>query len=118
MRKATLLLLVLLIAVVACGRNRAPVQTPTPAAAALSLTVTSPQDEMVVKDAVIRLVGRSSPDAVVSINGNIVRTMDIEGNFSALVTLVEGPNLLEVIATDYRGGQASQVLTVIYTPQG
>jgi len=126
MRKATFLL-VLLIMVAACGRRGTPaVQTPTPAASiassaatsALSLAVTSPQDEVVVKDAAIRVVGRSSPDAVVSVNGNIVRTMDIEGNFSALVSLVEGPNLLEVIATDYRGGQASQVLTVIYTPQG
>jgi hypothetical protein len=127
MRKASLLLVVL-IAVAACGRSRAPVQTPTPTApasatakstvAALSLVVTAPQDEVVVKDAVVRLVGRSSPDAVVSVNGNIVRSMDIEGNFSTLVSLIEGPNLLEVLATDYRGGQASQVLTVIYTPQG
>jgi hypothetical protein len=130
MRKASLLL-VLLIMVAACGRSRAPaVPTLTPTASiasstatsaatsALSLAVTSPQDEVVVKDAVIRVVGRSSPDAVVSVNGNIVRTMDIEGNFSAVVSLVEGPNLLEVIATDYRGGQASEVLTVIYTPQG
>lgn len=130
MRKASLLLVVL-IAVAACGRSRAPIQTPTstpPAtstakstvasASALELVVTAPQDEVVVKDAVIRLVGRSSPDAVVSVNGNIVRSMDIEGNFSTLVSLVEGPNLLEVIATDYRGGQASQVLTVIYIPQG
>ena len=130
MRKASFLL-VLLIMVAACGRSRAPaVPTPTAAASiasstatsvatsALSLAVTLPQDEVVVKDAVIRVVGRSSPDAVVSVNGNIVRTMDIEGNFSTLVSLVEGPNLLEVIATDYRGGEASQVLTVIYTPQG
>jgi len=130
MRKASLLLVVL-IAVAACGRSRAPIQTPTstpPAtstakstvasASALELVVTAPQDEVVVKDAVIRLVGRSSPDAVVSVNGNIVRSMDIEGNFSTLVSLIEGPNLLEVLATDYRGGQASQVLTVIYTPQG
>ena len=137
MRKASFLL-VLLIVLVACGRSRAPaVPTLTPAAtlasstatstpagvpavspSALSLVITAPQDEVVVKDAVTRVVGRSSPDAVVSVNGKIVRTMDIEGNFSTLVSLVEGPNLLEVIATDYRGGQASEVLTVIYTPQG
>ena len=126
MRK-TSILLVLLITVAACGRRSTPaVQTPAPApsiassaaTSALSLAVTAPQDEVVVKDAVIRLVGRSSPDAVVSVNGNIVRSMDIEGNFSTLVSLIEGPNLLEVLATDYRGGQASQVLTVIYTPQG
>ncbi len=78
--------------------------------------VTSPQDEVVVKDAILRVLGRTSPDAVVSVNGKIIRTVDIEGNFSTLVSLVEGPNLLEVIATDYRGGQASQVLTVIYAP--
>jgi len=126
MRKASFLLL-LLIMVAACGRSRAPaVPTLTPTASiassaatsALSLAVTAPQDEVVVKDGVTRVVGRSNPDAVVSVNGNIVRTMDIEGNFSTLVSLVEGPNLLEVIATDYRGGQASQVLTVIYIPQG
>jgi len=129
MRKVSLLLVLLvLLAVAACGQGRAPVaptRTPTPVVpgatppvAALSLAVMSPKDEVVVKDAILRVVGRTSPDAVVSVDGKIVRTVDIDGNFSALVSLVEGPNLLEVLATDYRGGQASQVLTVVYTPQG
>jgi len=128
MRKVSfLLVLLVLLVVAACGQGRAPVaptRTPTPAPGAtvsvpeLSLVVTAPPDEVVVKDAVLQVVGRTSPDAVVSVDGKIVRTVDIEGNFSALVSLLEGPNLLEVIATDYRGGQASQVLTVIYTPQG
>ena len=130
MRKVSLLLVLLvLLVVVACGPRApvAPTRTPTPtpvapgatpSVAALSLVVTVPQDEVVVKDAILRVVGRTSPDAVVSVDGKIVRTVDIEGNFSALVSLVEGPNLVEVIATDYRGGQASQVLTVIYAPQG
>ena len=130
MRKVSfLLVLLVLLVVVACG-PRAPVSptrttTPapgvpgaTPSLPALSLVITVPQDEVVVKDAVLRVVGRTSPDAVVSVDGRIVRTMDIEGNFSTLVSLVEGPNLVEVIATDYRGGQASRVLTVIYAPQG
>jgi len=128
MRKVSFLLVLLVLLVAACGQGRAPVaptRTPTPAAPgatpavpALSLVVTAPQDEVVVKEAVLRVLGRTSPDAVVSVDGKIVRTVDIEGNFSTLVSLVEGPNLLEVIATDYRGGQASQVLTVIYAPQG
>ena len=128
MRKVSfLLVLLVLLVVAACGQGRAPVaptRTPTPAPGAtvsvpeLSLVVTAPPDEVVVKDAVLQVVGRTSPDAVVSVDGKIVRTVDIEGNFSALVSLLEGPNLLEVIATDYRGGQASQVLTVIYAPQG
>ena len=129
MRKVSLLLVLLVLLVTAaCGQGRAPVaptRTPTPgvpgttpSVPALSLVVTAPQDEVVVKDAILRVVGRTSPDAVVSVDGRIVRTVDIEGNFSALVSLVEGPNLLEVIATDYRGGQASQVLTVVYAPQG
>ena len=130
MRKLSFLLVPLVLLTVACGIGRAPAvptRTPTstpgvpaatPAVPALSLVVTSPQDEVVVKDAVLRVVGRTSPDAVVSVNGNIVRSVDMEGNFSAPVSLLEGPNLLEVIATDYRGSQGSQVLTVIYTPQG
>jgi len=129
MRKVSfLLVLLVLLVVAACGQGRAPVvptRTPTPVVpgatptvTALPLVVTAPQDEVVVKDAVLRVVGQTSPDAVVSVDGKIVRTVDIEGNFSTLVSLVEGPNLLEVIATDYRGGQASQVLTVIYAPQG
>ena len=130
MRKASFLLLLLVLLVAACGRGQAPVvptRTPTPtsvvpgvtpAVSAFPLVLMSPQDEVVVKDAILRVVGRTNPDAVVSVNGEIVRTVDIEGNFSTLVSLVEGPNLLEIIATDYRGGQASQVLTVIYAPQG
>ena len=126
MRKVSfLLVLLVLLVVVACGPRAAvaPTRTPTPVVPgatptvpALSLVVTVPQDEVVVKDAILRVVGRTNPDAVVSVNGEIVRTVDVEGNFSTLVSLVEGPNLLEVIATDYRGGQASQVLTVIYAP--
>ena len=144
MRKLSFLLVPLVLLTVACGIGRAPAApsatppptfspvttptvTPTPAPgstpaaavpAALSLTITAPQDEVVVKDSILRVMGRTSPDAVVSVNGNIVRSVDMDGNFSAAVSLLEGPNLLEVIATDYGGSQASQVLTVIYTPQG
>lgn len=98
-----------------------PVATPTPAPQpptpeALPLSILEPQDEAVVREGLLRLAGRTAPDAVVSVNGRILRAIDEEGNFTTTLTLSEGPNLIEVIATDYQGNQVVRVLTIIYTP--
>ena len=46
-------------------------------------------------------------------NGVLVE-VDADGNFSTAVALDEGPNSIEVIASDYEGNEASKILTVIY----
>ena len=42
--------------------------------------------------------------------------MEDSGEFLASVSLMEGPNLLEVIASDLAGNLLFEVLTVVYIP--
>ena len=98
------------------NHRAAPTSTPATAAAGFTLSISEPADQTVVNQDTIRVAGRTEPDAVVSVNGNIVTGIDKDGNFATAVSLLEGPNLIEVIASDYAGNQSSQTLTVIYAP--
>jgi hypothetical protein len=80
------------------------------------LEVLEPQDETVVDTSPIRVSGRTSPRAEVSVNGELI-DIDEAGGFVAMVELEEGPNALEIIATDYDGNEERCVLAVIYTPR-
>lgn len=102
----------------------APAASPTPigiataapkeAPATFFLEVVTPKDEVVVQESSVQVRGRTVPDAVVSVDGQPVE-VDSSGNFSATVTLENGPNSIEVIASDFRGNQQSIVLSLIYT---
>ncbi|MCE2403808.1 MAG: hypothetical protein J4F43_01475 [Dehalococcoidia bacterium] len=97
----------------------APSPTPVHQPAELFLEVSEPQDSSVVDTPNVIVSGRSSPDATVSVNGQIAE-VDAEGSFSTPepVTLQEGPNAIEVIASDLAGGVETMVLTVISIPSG
>ncbi|MBM4445403.1 MAG: hypothetical protein FJ020_08930 [Chloroflexi bacterium] len=82
-------------------------------ATSLPLAVTQPQNESVVNTAVILVKGTTNPDAVVTVNGTVA-DVDADGNFSVMVTLEEGPNLIEVYASDFEYREASEILTVVY----
>jgi hypothetical protein len=97
-----------MVVAVGCSNDKADNNT-TP----LTLEVTEPQDESVVHVSEIVVSGITRSDAVVSINDAVVE-VDEDGKFSATVTLEEGPNSIEVIASDYEGNEESQVLTLIY----
>lgn len=92
-----------------------PPATPSTRPEVFFLEVREPQDESVVSVGDIRLSGATTPDAVVSVNGKIVE-VDEEGNFVTMVTLEEGPNLIEVVASDFEGNEDSCILTIIYAP--
>ena len=79
------------------------------------LEVTEPQDETVVNVSPVRVSGSTSPEAQVSVNGELI-DVDGQGDFAAMVKLEEGPNVIEVIATDYEGNEESCILAVIYAP--
>lgn len=85
--------------------------TPTP----LFMNVTAPANESIVSTQQVEVKGQTTPGAVVTVNSQVAE-VDAEGNFSVTVTLDEGPNALEVLASDFEGNQASQVVTVIYVP--
>jgi hypothetical protein len=90
--------------------------TPAPSPQVFFLTVLSPLSETVVSQSPIEVRGRTVVDAVVSVNGQVV-PVNATGEFSTQVSLVEGPNDIEVIASDFRGGYETHVITVIYVPQ-
>lgn len=83
--------------------------------AALPLTVSEPVNDSMVKSQTVTLKGVTNADAVVSINGKIV-SVDASGNFSEAVTLELGPNLIEVVASDFYGNSTTVPITVIYSP--
>lgn len=96
-----------------------PSISPTPTAVALFLTVTQPSDGTQVSTSSVLVSGATSPGAVVSVMFDdevIVADVDQNGGFSATVTLEEGPNVIEVVASDQRGNEKSSVLAVIYVP--
>jgi hypothetical protein len=99
--------------------STSPSPTPTPIATALFLTVTQPLDGAQVSTNSVLVAGTTSPGAVVSVMFDdevIVADVDQNGGFSATVTLEEGPNFIEVVASDQRGNEKSSVLAVIYVP--
>ncbi len=99
-----------------------PAPTPVPEASQpseLLLDISIDADNRVIRSPEITLDGRASPDATVSVNGQLLSQDDF-GEFRAnqsTPSLKEGPNLIEVIASDLSGEVRSQVMTVIFTPE-
>ncbi|HEX8990417.1 MAG TPA: hypothetical protein VF784_01950 [Anaerolineales bacterium] len=81
----------------------------------LSLQVVSPQDGTVVNTNQIQVTGTASPGEVVTVNDNII-LIGTDGKFQTTIALVEGPNLIEILASNDSGAETSMELTVTYAP--
>ena len=94
-----------------------PGPTPIPQTAELKLEVTFPPGDQTVSAETLTVAGLTSPDATVSVNGNLV-TPDINGLFSfdLAITPAENPLVIEVIATSVAGEERSVIRTVIFVP--
>ena len=79
------------------------------------LVVIEPPDQSIVAEAALRLVGRTGPNAIVSVRGVSV-VVDPFGFFATTVSLQDGLNNIDVIATNTDGQELSTVLAVIYSP--
>ena len=97
------------------GPSPTPTSTPI-LTTGLFVQVTNLPKESVVHTNTVRVDGRTSPDAIVSVNGIIV-DVDEEGRFTAIVSLEEGTNIIEVIASDFAGNEDSAVLAIISIPE-
>ena len=107
-----------LLRVVATGESGASRQVSlqvTSLALPFLLLITAPENESVVSRPELPLSGRTGPNAIVSINGRSA-PVDRYGYFSAAVMLEEGPNFIDVIATNDDGQTLSEVVAVIYRP--
>ena len=89
---------------------------PTPlVSGSLWLQILSPQDEAIVDSPQISVEGRAPAESVVTVNDEIL-IVDSYQQFKSTLTLEEGPNLIEIIASDVQGNQISFTLVVIFEP--
>ena len=79
------------------------------------LLITEPESQSIVSSPTLPLSGRTGPNAVVSINARSV-PVDRFGYFSASILLEEGPNFIDVVATNDDGRTLSQIVAVIFRP--
>lgn len=120
-----LLIISLSVFLIACGSkspavktSAAPTTAPTtaPTEAELFLEVTSPVNESVLNSQQTEVTGKTLSTAIVSVNNDLI-TVKSDGTFSAKVTLQQGSNLIEVVASDVGGNETSQMIMVVYWPQ-
>ncbi len=122
MKKALFIGLAVVLLAVGCAAEEkapTPTPTPTPTPAALFLEIVEPENESTVSTESIIVSGSTIPGAVVSILVDTeiaIADVDEQGNFSATVTLEEGPNYIEVLASDQEGNEEYSILVVIYSP--
>jgi hypothetical protein len=81
----------------------------------LWLQVTSPQDGDTVNTPQVDVMGSAPNGAVVSVNDDIIIVGD-DQQFKSTVSLDEGPNLIEIIASDDNGTETSLILVITYEP--
>ena len=93
---------------------KTPPQVPQPG---FFLTVTQPADNSIINADKLEVRGHTTPGAVVSVNGEMA-VADTEGIFAVTLTLEEGPNIIEVIASDEEGNEARTSLTVTLVKGG
>lgn len=78
-----------------------------------TINLTSVPDGLTVRDPSLRVSGQVEPGATLQVNGNSV-PVDANGNFSTLIALQGGNNLLTVTATDIAGNATTVQRTVHY----
>ena len=100
---------------VACSRNTSTNDATDDDLPALSLKVTQPQDLVLVSKPTLEVEGVTAADAIVSVNGSLV-DVSADGRFGTTFGLEQGPNFINVVASDCQGNGASKGLTVIYAP--
>lgn len=88
----------------------------TPGASQLGLKILSPENEAVVNLPQVEVQGTAPVGLVVTINEDII-LVDETGVFSATVPLEEGPNAIQIVASDEVGNEESLELIVTYEPE-
>ncbi|MEJ5241648.1 MAG: hypothetical protein WHS87_10665 [Anaerolineales bacterium] len=79
------------------------------------LQIVAPQDGDVVNTPSVLLRGFAPPETVISINDDIY-LVGPQGQFEIPLTLEEGPNVFEIVASDLSGNEESVILVITYQP--
>ena len=81
----------------------------------LALQILAPEDGAAVNTPQVEVIGLTAPNSVVTVNDDIL-VVGEDGRFESTVSLEEGPNVIEIVASDLEGNEASLLLTVVYQP--
>lgn len=79
----------------------------------LWLHLVSPKDSDTVTEALVNVTGQAPAETVISLNDEVF-LVPADGNFSIPVTLDEGPNVIEMVASNTDGDEIEIVMTVFY----
>lgn len=95
-----------------------PTEAPKPSS--LFLGIESPKDEEVVQTRVVKLVGKTSRDAIIVVTtatADQVLTPSKTGEFSTTVNIDTGVNAISIVAIAPNGEEARETRTVTYTTE-
>jgi uncharacterized protein YfaP (DUF2135 family) len=84
-----------------------------PPESGIPLDLFYPVDGLEVSDPALLIVGATSQDAAVAVNGQPAE-VTASGVFWSILALEEGPNLVEVTASDVQGQTRSRSVSVFY----
>lgn len=82
------------------------------AASGSLLLCLSVADMQVIVASPLVLIGQATPDSVLTVNENII-LVDETGTFSIELPLEDGPNILEITASNTTGDQIEAVITIV-----
>lgn len=80
------------------------------------LIIDQPRTDLTVSDPLLNVVGRTDPDAAVSLNGQQIGIGE-KGTFSAHITLADGVNTLNFVAENKLGRKNKVTRTVVVQPK-
>lgn len=108
-----------LILLAACAPVSAGVTpSPTPielTSGALWLRIISPADEAILVAPQVEVRGEAPAGAALSINDEIL-IVPADEEFAVTLPLEEGPNAIEIVASDIEGTEITLILVVTYQP--
>jgi len=103
--------------VMGCGSS-----SPTPAAGELPtatqslVRILTPEEGAVVNVPSVEVRGEASPGTVITFDDEIL-VVDESGEFAVTLPVEEGPNAIQVVASDAEGNEVSLELVVTYDPE-
>lgn len=110
-----LALALLSVVLLSCSSGGVTTGGITKTSGSLTVQLLEPQDGATVNTAVINVKGIAPQDTVVTVNDDIL-VVSSDGKFESQVTLDQGPNVIEIVASDTDGNEVSFMVTVTYQP--
>lgn len=77
-----------------------------------SLTLTSPVENLSTPDSTVEVLGKTDPEATISVNDKLV-ALDNGGQFFVRIPLISGDNLLTLIATN-KSGKSTKIIRHVF----